>query len=66
MSTILDRPIDVQPSRCTIPMVERANVMFSSGRPVLEFYKESPGFHLNSKARGPDVLYPGPADVQSQ
>ena len=62
----VDRPIDVRPSRCTIPIVERANVMFGSGRPALEFYKQSPGFHHNSRARGPDVLYPGPADVQSR
>ena len=66
MYTILDKPIDVRPSRCTIPIVEQANVMFGFTQPALEFYKQSPGFYHNSRARRPDVLYPGQADVQSQ
>ena len=66
MYTILDRLFDVRPSKCTIPIVERANVMFGSGQPALEFYKRSHGFYHNSRARGPDVLYPGPADLQSR
>ena len=63
---ILDRPIDLHPSRCTIPIVEQANIMFGSGQPTLELYKLSPRFHHNSRAGEPDVLCPGQADMQSQ
>ena len=65
MYTILDKPIDMRPSRCIIPIVERANVMFGFWWPALEFYKQSPGFHHNSRARELNVLYPGLANVQS-
>ena len=66
MCTILDKPIDLWPSRCNITIVEHVNIIFGFGRPTLEFYKQFYRFHHNSRARGPDILYLGPADVQSR